>query len=249
MSIPPRQRIVIDIDQQPGAKRKSRPYQAFGQPAATKRRRWPKILGVFAVTLLVLLLVAGAGGYFWWRHYQTTPAYSLALILEAAQRNDMAAFDKQMDDDEIGRNMVSDFKQRAQSRYGTALTVPLQRQIDNLLPLFLPRLKQAADIELTKQIKEFSAKVGAKPFIVVALTVPSLVKITSEAETAKVAATLSDRPLQLTMRRDGDRWKVTALNDDTLTQRLVDDMMKELPPIGAIDPTKLLKKGTGRRNR
>jgi len=91
--------------------------------------------------------------------------------------------------------------------------------------------------------------VGTKPFVVVALSVPSLVKITAETETAKVAGTISDRQFELTMRRDGDRWKVTALNDDTLTQRLVDDMMKELPTIGAIDPMKLLKKFKGRRNR
>ena len=240
-----RNRIVINLDQSPGALKQS-PGPKVLKP---KTRRWPKIVALLALLVIAIVVLAAAGGYFWWRHYQTTPAYSLALILDAAQRNDMAAFDKQMDDNEIGRNMVSDFKQRAQSRYGAALTVPLQRQIDNLLPLFLPRLKQAAHIELTKQIKEFSAKVGAKPFIVVALTVPSLVKITTEAETAKVAATLSDRPFQLTMRRDGDRWKVTALNDNTLTQRLVDDMMKELPPIGAIDPIKLLKKGSGRRKR
>jgi hypothetical protein len=239
-----RNRIVINLDQSPGALDKS-PSPKRLKP---KSRRWPKVVALLAGLVVVIVILAAAGGYFLWRHYQTTPAYSLALILDAAQRNDMATFDKQVDDDEIGRNMVTNFKQKAESRYGAALTAPLQRQIDNLLPLFLPRLKQAAHLELVKQFKEFSAKVGAKPFVVVALTVPSLVKITTEAETAKVAATISDRPFQLTMRRDGERWKVTALNDDTLTQRLVDDMIKELPPIGAIDPMKLLKKFKGRRN-
>jgi hypothetical protein len=238
-----RNRIVINLDQSPGALKQS-PGPKVLKP---KTRRWPKVLALLTGFVVVIVTLAAAGGYFWWRHYQTTPAYSLALILDAAQRNDMNAFDKQVDDDEIGKNIVANFKQKAESRYGAALTVTFQRQIDNLLPLFLPRLKQAAHLELAKQIKEFSAKVGAKPFVVVALTLPSLVKITTEAETAKVEVTISDRPVQLTMRRDGDRWKVTALNDDTLTQRLVDDMMKELPPIGAIDPTKLLKKLKGRR--
>jgi len=240
-----RNRIVINLDQSPGALDKS-PRPKGLKP---KTRRWPKVLALLAGLVVVIVILAAAGGYLWWRHYQTTPAYSLALIVDAAQRNDMAALDKQVDDDEIGRNIVANFKQKAESRYGAALTAPLQLEIDNLLPLFLPRLKQAAHLELVKQIKEFSAKVGAKPFVVVALSVPSLVKITTEAETAKVEGTISDRPFQLTMRRDGDRWKVTALNDDTLTQRLVDDMMKELPTIGAIDPMKLLKKLKGRRNR
>ncbi len=231
-----RNRIVINLDQSPGGLDKS-PRPKGLKP---KTRRWPKVLALLAGLVVVIVILAA---------YQTTPAYSLALIVDAAQRNDMAAFDKQVDDDEIGRNIVANFKQKAESRYGAALTAPLQLEIDNLLPLFLPRLKQAAHLELVKQIKEFSAKVGTKPFVVVALSVPSLVKITTEAETAKVAGTISDRRFELTMRRDGDRWKVTALNDDTLTQRLVDDMMKELPTIGAIDPMKLLKKLKGRRNR
>jgi len=37
------------------------------------------------------------------------------------------------------------------------------------------------------------------------------------------------------MRRDGDRWKVVDFKDDVLVQRVVDNVMKELPPIGALD--------------
>jgi hypothetical protein len=49
------------------------------------------------------------------------------------------------------------------------------------------------------------------------------------------------------MRRNGDRWKVTALNDDSLTERVVDDMIKELPAIGQLDQLLKPEKRKARR--
>src|SRR6266404_3601903 len=230
-----RKRIVINLDQSSGA-----------QPRKRRARRWPKVLALLAV-LIVVVVTAAAGGYLWWRHFQTTPSYSLALILDAAQRDDMVAFDQQLDNDEIARNMVGSFQQKAASRYGAALSGPLQSQIDSLLPSFLPRLKQTVHDELAKQLKEFSAKSTPKPFFIVALTVPSLVKIDTKDNIAQVTANIQDRTIQLSMRKDGERWKVTALNDDTLTQRVVDDMMKELPAIGQSDRPDTRKKQKVRR--
>ncbi len=231
-----RRRIVINLDQSSGA-----------QPNKQRARRWPKVLALLAVVIIAVVVIAATAGYLWWRHYQTTPAYSLALILDAAQRDDMAAFDQQLDNDEIAKNMVGSFQQKAAGRYGAALSGPLQAQIDSLLPLFLPRLKQTVHDELAKQLKEFSAKSTSKPFFIVALTVPSLVKIDVKGDTAQVTANVQDRTIQLSMRRDGELWKVTALNDDTLTQRVVDDMMKELPAIGQVDRADARKKQKARQ--
>ncbi len=218
---PNRKRIVINLDQAPGA-----------NPAKRKNRRWPKIMAAFIVIVIVVAVLGAAGGYLWWRHYQTTPAYSLALVVDAAQRNDMSAFDQQLDQDQIVKNALTAFRQNAEGRYGAALSGALSQQIDNLLPLFLPRLKQTVHDELAKEIKEFSAQSDPKPFFIVALMLPSLATINAEVDTAKVTATMKDRVIDLTMRRDGERWKVTSLNDSVLTDRVVDDLMKELPAIG-----------------
>src|SRR6266487_2289849 len=120
-----RKRIVINLDQSSGA-----------QPNKQRARRWPKVLALLAVLIIVVVVIAAAGGYLWWRHYQTTPSYSLALILDAAQRDDMA-----------------------------------------------------------KQLKEFSAKSTPKPFFIVALTVPSLVKIDTKGDIAQVTAKIQDRTI------------------------------------------------------
>ena len=46
-------------------------------------------------------MALAAGAFLSWHHYQTTPTYSLALLVDAAQRNDMPDVDKVMDTDKI----------------------------------------------------------------------------------------------------------------------------------------------------
>jgi len=224
---PVRKRIVINLDSPPGVGPVAR-----SAPTNKRQRRWPKIIAIFLLAVLGMMVAAGVGGYFWFRHYQTTPAYSLAILFNAAQRNDMTTLDSHVDSDQIASNMIATVREKAASRYGVMLSGPLQKQIDSLLPTFLPGLKQTVHEEVVKQIQELSPNATPKPVLLVALTVSSLAKIATEGDNANVTATVRDRTLALTMHRDGERWKVTDVKDDALVQRVVDDMMKQLPPLG-----------------
>jgi len=238
-----RKRIVIDLDAPQGG------------PAARarvgKRGRWRRILALFMGVVLVVILAAIVGGFFGWRYYQSTPAYTLTLMIDAAQRNDLAEFQKRIDDDEIAKNMLASVSQKAAGRYGFALTSSIQQRIDTVMPNLLPGLKQTIQDEVVKEIKEFASKSEPRPFIFLVVTVPSLVKVTKDGDTAKATAALKDRMIELTMRRDADRWKVIDFKDDVVVQRVVDSVMKDLPPIGSIDANSpLLKKSArGKRRR
>jgi len=201
--------------------------------------------------VLVVILAAIVGGFFGWRYYQSTPAYTLTLMIDAAQRNDLAEFQKRIDDDEIAKNMLASVSQKAAGRYGFALTSSIQQRIDTVMPNLLPGLKQTIHDEVVKEIKEFASKSEPRPFIFLVVTVPSLVKVTKDGDTAKATAALNDRMIELTMRRDADRWKVIDFKDDVVVQRVVDSVMKDLPPIGSIDANSpLLKKSArGKRRR
>ena len=238
-----RKRIVIDLDAPQGG------------PAARarvgKRGRWRRILALFMGVVLVVILAAIVGGFFGWRYYQSTPAYTLTLMIDAVQRNDLAEFQKRIDDDEIAKNMLASVSQKAAGRYGFALTSSIQQRIDTVMPNLLPGLKQTIHDEVVKEIKEFASKSEPRPFIFLVVTVPSLVKVTKDGDTAKATAALNDRMIELTMRRDADRWKVIDFKDDVVVQRVVDSVMKDLPPIGSIDANSpLLKKSArGKRRR
>jgi hypothetical protein len=123
-----------------------------------------------------------------------------------------------------------------------------------VIPSLLPRLKQTIHDEVVKEIKAFAAKSEQRPFIFLVVAVPSLVTVTSEGDVANAKAPMSDRTIELTLKRDAERWKVTEFKDDVVVQRIVDSVMKELPAIGSVDSSSpLLKKPTranrGRRRR
>lgn len=239
-----RQRIVINLDEPQG--------EATQRARLTRRkgRRWVRVLGILFFLFVVIVVVAAAGGFMWWRHYQSTPAYALTLLVDAAQRNDPAEFQKRINDDEIAKNMAASVSQKAAARYGLAFNNSVQGKIDSLVPTLLPQLKQTIHDEVVKQIKDFASKSETQPFIFLVVAVPRLATVTTEGDTAHVKATVNDRTIELTMKRDAELWKVTEFNDDVVVQRVVDNVMRQLPAIGSIDSNSpLFKKEPRKRSR
>lgn len=235
-------RIVVNFE----------PGQAPAASRPRKGRRWLRILGVLAVLFVVFIVVVAVVGFFSWRHFQTSPEYSLALLVDAAQRNDQQQLAKLIDEDEVAKSMIATVNQRAVARYGGAMNANTQQQIDKLMPALLPRVKQTIHDEVANEIKTFASSAEPKPFIVLLATVSSLMKVTTEGDTAKATASMSDSNLDLTLHRDSDHWKVVAFNDNAMVQRVVDSVMKDLPPIGGFDSNSPLFKNPGRsrkRNR
>ena len=238
-----RQRIVINVDGPPDEATKR-------MRTRRKGNRWLRLLAILAGLVLVVVVVAVVGGFLWWRNYQSTPTYTLTLLIDAAQRNDPAEFQKRINDDEIAKNMVASVSQKAAARYGLAFNSSVQQKIDDLVPLVLPRLKQTIHDEVVKQIKEFASKSEPKPFPLLVIAVPRLVTVTTEGNTANVKAPVGDRTIELTMKRDADLWKVTDFKDDVVVQRVVDNVMRELPAIGSIvSDSPLFKKQPRKRSR
>lgn len=234
-----RQRIVINLDA---------PASPGGKPAvAKKRRRWPRVLAVLLLLLVIGVVGAGVGGFFLWRHIQSTPAYTIALMLDAAQSNDVAEFQKRIDEDEVAKNVAARVNQKAAARYGYALNSSIQQRIDSALPSLLPRVKQTVHDEFFNAAKASMAVPGNKPFLAILAAVRSLLTITEEGDSAKATGSMAGRNIDLTMRRDGDRWKVVDVQDDTIVQHIVDNVMKDLPAIGSIDPTNPLLKQSQRK--
>ena len=233
-----RQRIVINLD-----------GQREGAKPVRKRRRWLRVLAILALLGLIGVVGAGVGGFFWWRHYQSTPTYAATLLVDAAQRNDVAAFEKLINDDEVAKNMLASVSQKAAARYGYAINSSIQQRIDGLMPTLLPQLKQTIHAEVVKELQDFAAKSEPRPFILLVVTVPRLMTVTTAGDTANVKAPLPERTIEFTMQRDAERWRVTDFKDDVLVQRVVDNVMKELPAIGALDANSPLLKKSQRKSR
>lgn len=235
-----RQRIVINLDA---------PNTPGGKPVTGKRRRWPRVLAVLMLLVVIGVVAAGVGGFLLWRHYQSTPTYELALMLDAAQRNDVAEFQKRIDEEQFAKNIAASINQKAAARYGYALNSSIQQQIDSAMPSLLPRVKQAVQDELLKSMQSFAAAPEKRSFISILAAVRSLMTITEEGDSAKATGTMGGHDIELAMRRDGTGWKIVDVKDDQIVQRIVDGVMKDLPAIGTLDANSpLLKKPQRRRS-
>lgn len=228
-------RIVVNLEAPPQNVRTAR-------ASGGTRRRWPRVLAILGVVILVLVVVVAVAGFVSWRYYQSTPTYTLALMIDAAQRNDVAEFEKRIDDEAIAKNMVTAISQKAAGRYGLALNSSIQQQIDGAMPALLPRLKQTIHEEVGKELKALASTSEPQPFIRLLVAVPSLMTITTEGDAAKATANINGRTIELAMQRDAERWKVTEFKDDVLVQRVVDSVMKELPAIRTDSTNPFLKK-------
>jgi len=219
-----RQRIVINLDGPAG--------DATQRLRTQKRRRWPRVLGILVLVVLVFAVVAAVGGYFLVRRYQSSPTYALALIFDAAQRNDVAEFDKRIAGEEIAKNMTATVSQKAAARYGGSLDSSVQQKIDSTMSSLLPRVKQTVHDEFLNAMKAFAAAPEQRSFISIVGAVQSLMTVTTNGDSAKATGKMAGHDIELGMRRDPDGWKVIDVKDERIVQRVVDSVMKELPAIG-----------------
>src|SRR5258708_597445 len=205
--------IVVPLDE----------ARADDQGGGRERRsgRAGRVLGFIAIILAVVIIGALLGGYFWWRHYQAQPPYSLALLVDAAQRNDGAEIDRLLDLDKITTDFVTQVKARVP---GSQL---LPAQIEQTLT---PKLKPTVRDELIKEVQRLTERANGKPFPLVALAVPYFADIKQDGNAATAEMKLQDEQIKLTMQADAaGSWQTVAIQDDKLADLIADSVKKNLP--------------------
>lgn len=183
--------------------------------------------------MLVSALAVG-GVYFWWQSYKTTPAYSLAVLLDASQQKDVSVVTEIIDTNQIIDNLAPRISEKTIARYGATLNSAKRKRVEAMVPALLPKVKESAGATLSKWVEELFDKSEPKPFVVLALGLPYLVNITPDGDTAKVTAPVADRKVEFVMRRNGERWKIVGINDDAVVDQIVDNLISEFPAIGQI---------------
>jgi hypothetical protein len=223
-----RNRIVIDLD-------KARADQQ-GRARARHSGRAGRIFGIIAVVLVLIIIGAAASGYLWWRNYQNSPAYSLALLADAAQRNDTAGVESIIDSDKVCDDFVAQVQQGEGGSAVSAITSILPAQTTSAMQTVTPKLKQTVHDELMKEVQRLTEPAKGKPFLLVALAITSFADITETNKVAQVKVNIKDEHLQLTMQpstADAKRWRITAVQDDKLTKLIADGVTRSLTSTGS----------------
>src|ERR1041384_2013234 len=179
---PKRSRIVVNVEQPQTPKQQATRSATPSRRPRRSRLRNPRVLvplGIIALVLLALAVVP----YLWWRSFKAKPAYALALVLDAARRDDAQTFEALVDVDSVSRSLVPQVVGQMQNASGTsALTPQVRRQIAANAAIFLPGARDQIGDMLMKQIKDVLARSGAADdsFVVLALGVSRVAELKPE---------------------------------------------------------------------
>jgi hypothetical protein len=215
-----RSRIVIDVARAQ-AEARERKRRRFGRLG-----RFSRLLSVTGLVVVAIVLVLLVGGYVWWRGYEKSPAYSLALLVDAAQRDDRQAVESLIDADQIAQGFIP---QVIEKLTGADSPVPPQArpQLSSALPQLLPRVREGVRDEIAQDVKGLSK--GHTSFFLTALAVKTAADVKEQGNKAAVTVKAGDRAIELTMARDGERWKIITVKDDRLASDIAARLASSVP--------------------
>lgn len=193
---------------------------------------------------LLLLIACGVGGFIWWQHYKTTPAYSLALLVDAAQRNDTLALDELLDINQVVENFVTDVVGNTAKDSATSIPNSLRSAFSQIAGGTRERIKPLIIETIRQKINELGAQAANKPFLLTALAMPFKTNIVEDGNKATATLNRKDEKLELGLLRNNDgHWSVVSLKDDALAARIIAEVAKDLP--GKLKPEGLSKPWPG----
>ncbi len=187
-----------------------------------------KILKIFGVILILFLIIGAIGGYFYWRNLKQTPQYSLAMLIDAARRDDQKMIDQLVDTDAVVDDFMPQITDKAVELYGRGLAPATINKMAQVAAPLMPAIKQRARLEVPTLIREKTSKFQEYPFWAIAVGAGKFLEITQEGEKAFVKSKLPDRPLEVTLKRNGERWQVIAVTDEVLARRIAEKIGQDL---------------------
>jgi hypothetical protein len=195
-------------------------------------------LKITAIVVLSALVITGAAAAAYWHSLKDTPQYSLALVIDAAKRDDRAELNELVDVDAIADNFTPEVTSKAVELYGKGLSPDVIARLRTIAQPVMPAVKERARAALPRLIRDRISRFDNVPFAVLVLGADRYLRVTQNGREAIVESTIPERPLRLRMTHDGDRWKVTAFEDDALATEIARRIGEELIAIASAGDAK-----------
>lgn len=173
-----------------------------------------RIIRWIARLIVLVLLVCGIGAYFYYQSLKSTPQYSLALLVDAAKRNDQATIDSVVSVDAVVDDFVPQIISKAGELYGRGLPPSVLDKLAGIATPILPAVKDRARAELPRLMRDRVEPFPNAPFPALVLDVSRYLDITVTGDSAIVRSKFPEYPLELKMRQNGDLWQVTSVKDE-----------------------------------
>lgn len=192
------------------------------------------ITGTVALTLLVVGLIAGL---FYYQHLRSSPEYSLALLIDAAKRDDTDEVDTIVDVDAVVEDFMPQITSKAVELYGRGMSPEAIQRATVIARPLMPAVKDRARAELPRVIRERTARYDV-PFFAMVMGANKYLDVSVSDDMALVNSKLQDHPLEMRMRRNGDRWQVIGVKDDKLAMSIAQKIGQEIIAVAAFGGNK-----------
>ena len=191
---------------------------------------------LFVITGLVVLsmiLIGGVAGLIYYQSLKGTPQYSVALLVDAAKRDDKAEIDSLVDIDAVVDDFLPQITNKAVELYGRGLQPAMIDRIAAVAAPILPAVKQRARAELPRVIRERSEEFGYVPFFGMVMGAQRYLDIKIDGNTAVVKSKIKNHPLEIAMRREGNVWRIIAVKDEPLATDIARKIGQEIIAIAS----------------
>ncbi|MBL8123319.1 MAG: hypothetical protein KIT61_17190 [Pyrinomonadaceae bacterium] len=201
----------------------------FGGYTEPRRRSKARtILATVGGVLFVLAAVSGVAFYFYWQSLKSTPQYSLALIVDAAKRNDEKQLNELIDIDAVVEDFLPQITGKAVELYGRGFGKDLLERIAHIAAPVMPAVKDRAREELPGAIRQKTSEFGNVPFVAMVLAADTYLDIKLDGEKATVRSRLPEHVFEVQMKRSGERWKIVAVKDEKLATTIAQRVGQEI---------------------
>jgi hypothetical protein len=242
-----RSRFVVNMDELRRAdeeKREARRGRGFRRfvrrPKVSPqgRRRLAVVAGALALVALGLAVIF----YAWYSGYRSSPVYSLALLADAAARDDRQTIDALLDTDGVTRSLVPQVKAKVAERGAAAeggpppIPASVRRYVEQNAAVLVPGARDSVRAAVVSSVRRGAAgKVDSYPFFAAAVAARFAVdEVREEGDVATVTFAENGRPVELVMQRSGTlgHWRIVSIRSDELAERIADNLSRGLPALG-----------------
>lgn len=211
--------MIVDIDRE-----QDRLIPDEMRQVKRRRSRWRMVV----LTILAAVVLAGIGAAIYWHSLKSTPQYSLALLIDASDRDDAATVNKLVDVDAVVDDFTPQILDKAVDLYGRGLPPQVISRLKGVAGPVLPAIKDRARASLPKLIRDRVERFGNVPFPAMVVGAGYYLDIKTEGDKATASGKTEDRPLEIIMKRSGDHWTIVGVKDDALATEIARRVGQEL---------------------
>jgi hypothetical protein len=204
-------------------------YADVDEPRGLSQRPF----AIAGIVILLLVIISSVVGFLYYGSLRKTPQYSLALLVDAAKADDKATLNALVDTDAIVEDFVPQISAKAVELYGRGQPPQVLQRVEKLAQPLMPAVKDRARAELPRVIRDRTERFGYVPFFAMVLGAEQYLDIQASGDHALVYSKIADRPLEIKMRRVGDRWRVIGIRDEQLATDIARKIGQEVIAVAA----------------